>query len=129
MMRRLAVIPLLLMCAACPGDRKQPPAAQALPDTAPANLESLAVAIPPAAADTFTPPRPAAPRVVRTRIPDAPPALLDAVRREQAFSRFCYEEFGQKSDPRLAGGVAMIVTVEAAGIQDARVEDDSWSSS
>jgi hypothetical protein len=53
---------------------------------------------------------------------------MDAVQREQAFSRFCYQEFGQKSDPSLAGGVAMVVTVTRAGIDDARVANDSWSS-
>lgn len=124
----IAAIPLLVAVIACPGDKKQA-AAPALPDTTAADLESLTVAIPPAVVDTFTPPRPKGPaRPRRVEIPDAPPALVEAVRREQAFSKFCYEEFGQKHDPALAGGVAMIVTVDATGISDARVEDDSWSS-
>ena len=123
-----AALPLLLAMLGCPGDKKQA-AGPSVADTTPANLESLAVAIPPAAPDTFTPPRPKGPaRPRRVTIPDAPPALVEAVRREQAFSKFCYEEFGQKHDPALAGGVAMIVTVDATGISDARVEDDSWSS-
>jgi hypothetical protein len=62
------------------------------------------------------------------QIPPAPPALLDAVQREQSFSKFCYQEFGQKADPSLAGGVAMVVTVESSGITDAHVRADSWTS-
>ena len=44
-------------------------------------------------------------------------------------SQFCYQEFGQKVDPSLAGGVAMVVTVGGSGgITDAKVASDSWSS-
>jgi hypothetical protein len=53
---------------------------------------------------------------------------VEAVEREQSFSRFCYQEYGQKADPGLEGGVAMIVTVGSGGITDARVSDDTWSS-
>jgi hypothetical protein len=53
---------------------------------------------------------------------------MEAVSRERSFSRFCYQEFGQKVDPALTGGVALVVTVGAAGITDAKVASDSWSS-
>jgi hypothetical protein len=53
---------------------------------------------------------------------------MEAVQREQSFTKFCYQEFGQKNDPSLSGGVAMIVVVDRSGITDAFVEDDSWSS-
>lgn len=122
---------LALVLAACPGDKPRPPAAAALPaDTAPANLESLSVAIPPAVVES-EPGAPGARRGTRRaarRYPPPPAALLAAVRREQAFSRFCYQEYGQKSDPTLAGGVAVKVTVAAAGVSEARVADDTWSS-
>lgn len=124
------LLPVWLVLAACPGDKPRRPAAVVPPDTAPANLESLAVAIPPAVADSAPPAPRARPRGTRraARSTPPPPALLAAVRREQAFSRFCYEEFGQKSDPTLAGGVAVRVIVGAEGITEARVADDSWSS-
>jgi hypothetical protein len=48
--------------------------------------------------------------------------------REQAFSKFCYQEFGEKADPSLAGGVAMVVTVGGEGVSEAHVQADSWSS-
>jgi hypothetical protein len=53
---------------------------------------------------------------------------MAAVERSQTFSKFCYQEFGQKSDPSLTGGVAMVVTVDASGVADAKVANDSWSS-
>jgi hypothetical protein len=53
---------------------------------------------------------------------------MDAVQREGSFSRFCYQEFGQKVDPLLKGGVALVVSVGSAGITDAKVASDSWSS-
>ena len=52
---------------------------------------------------------------------------MEAVDRERSFSRFCYQEFGQKVDPTLKGGVAMVVSVGSAGITAAKVASDSWS--
>jgi hypothetical protein len=127
-MRYFAMLPALLLLCACPSDKKPaapPPLAQ---DTTPADLGVVKTDIPAAAPDTFT--APAAHRAARASaaIPDAPPALLEVVQREQAFSKFCYQEFGEKADPSLAGGVAMIVTVGGEGVSDARVRADSWSS-
>ena len=48
--------------------------------------------------------------------------------REQAFTKFCYQEKGQKSDPNLRGAVTMVVTVGARGITDAKVAASNWSS-
>lgn len=130
-MRRYDVLApaLLVLLAACPRDKKPQRAATApaAQDTAPMNLDSLQSAIPPAEPDTFSAPKAHAVRA-RPRIPPAPPALLEVVEREQSFSKFCYEEFGQKADPSLAGGVAMVVTVGSSGVTDARVQDDTWSS-
>jgi hypothetical protein len=83
-------------------------------------------ALPPAASDTFTPPKPRyeAPAL---DYPPAPPALMESVEREQAFSRFCYEEFGQKADPSLRGGVAMLVTISDNSVEDAKVANSRWS--
>lgn len=53
---------------------------------------------------------------------------MEAVSRERTFSRFCYQEFGQKVDPTLTGGVAVVVTVGASGITSANVANDSWTS-
>ena len=125
-MRRIALLaffPCVAVLAACPADKPAPPPVAA--DTTPADLGAVKTAIPPAAPDTFKPP----PKAVRTDIPPAPAELVEAVSREQSFSKFCYQEFGQKADPTLQGGVAMVVTVEASGITDARVRADSWTSS
>ena len=127
-MRRSASFPLAtafavslaFALAACPADKPKP--APVAVDTTPLNLDSVKTAIPPAAPDTFTA------KPMHVDIPPAPPALLEAVEREQSFSKFCYQEFGQKQDPSLTGGVAMVVTVESSGITDARVRADSWSS-
>lgn len=130
-MRRHAFIApvLLAVLAGCPRDKKPsaPPVAQQQ-DTTPVNLDSLQSAIPPAAPDTFTPPPVRHAARTRPQIPPAPPALVEAVEREQSFSRFCYQEYGQKADPGLEGGVAMVVTVGGSGVSDARVADDTWSS-
>jgi hypothetical protein len=124
-MRRIVLLPAVLLLCACPSDKKSAPAALAQ-DTMPVNLSDVKTDIPPAAPDTFTAPKP----VVRTstKIPNAPPALLEVVQREQAFSKFCYQEFGEKADPSLAGGVAMVVTVGGEGVSEAHVQADSWSS-
>ncbi len=123
---RLAILPALLLLCACPSDKKAAAPPRLAEDTTPVNLDTVKTDIPAAAPDTFT----ALKRAVRasTTIPDAPPALLEVVQREQAFSKFCYQEFGEKADPTLVGGVAMVVTVGGDGVSDARVRADSWSS-
>lgn len=130
-MKRLSLaLPLVLALIGCPKDddeNAQVPVDTVARDTTPLNLDSIQAALPPAAPDTFTPPRPE-PTQRASRIPPAPPPLMEAVEREQAFSNFCYREFGLKSDPRLRGGVAMLVTVGRNGVTAARVEADSWSS-
>jgi hypothetical protein len=132
MKRLLLATPLVFALMACPkGDDEnaQVPVDTIARDTTPLNLDSIATSLPPAAPDTFTPPKLETPRVQTTRYPAAPAPLMDAVEREQAFSNFCYREFGLKSDPRLRGGVAMVVTVGRTGVSAARVAADSWSSS
>ncbi len=125
----LTALSVTMLIAGCRGDRRTDADTLAVVDTMPMDLDSLMVDIPPAEPDTFTTtrPRPVQP-AARPTYPDAPPPLLEAVRREQSFSRFCYEEFGQKDDPSLAGGVAMLVTVGAGGVTAVRVEHDTWSS-
>ena len=154
MLLRNASLPLLAVAvlAACPSDKK--PERASVPvdstltsaagmvgqDTTTTDLSSLQSNIPPAAPDTFR--RRTAAELARdegvstssrggaaSRLPEAPEALMTAVQREQAFSRFCFQEFGQKSDPSLAGNVAMVVSVGSSGISDASVGNDSWSSS
>jgi hypothetical protein len=114
---------------ACHDDK---PAAKApvaaAPDTTPVDLSKLKTSIPAAAPDTFTPPKPQPVQDAGPApYPPAPPALMASVNREQAFSRFCFEEFGQKLDPSLRGGVAMLVTVGGQGVADARVARSRWS--
>ena len=136
-----AVIGLATVAAlalGCPGEKKAKradSARAAIPvDTTPTDLSKVQTSLPPAAADTFKGPARAVGRrsggdVVREPpIPPAPPALMDAVDRERSFSRFCYQEFGQKVDPTLKGGVAMVVSVGSGGVTGARVASDSWSS-
>lgn len=147
--RHAALLPLaVVVLAGCPSDKKPERTAsvpvdstiQAPADTAtPTDLSSLQSNIPPAAPDTFR--RRTAAELARdegvstssrggaaSRLPEAPEALMTAVQREQAFSRFCYQEFGQKSDPQLAGNVAMVVSIGSGGVSDATVGNDSWSS-
>jgi len=122
----------------CPGEKRaksSDSARAAIPvDTTPTDLSKVQTSLPPAALDTFKGPARAVARrsagdVVREPpIPPAPPALMDAVDRERSFSRFCYQEFGQKVDPTLKGGVAMVVSVGSGGITGAKVASDSWSS-
>ena len=124
--------------AACPGERRKDAEnakAAAIPvDTTPTDLSRVQTSLPPAMPDTFKLPartvaRRSAGEVVREPpIPPAPPALMEAVSRERTFSRFCYQEFGQKVDPTLTGGVALVVTVGSSGITDAKVANDTWSS-
>ncbi|MEP6692470.1 MAG: hypothetical protein ABJD07_15020 [Gemmatimonadaceae bacterium] len=124
----LATVPLALALAACPGkDKKvvvQPPPL----DTSPPKLDSVKANIPQALVDTFKPPPVRRIRPVTAVIPKAPGPRQAAVEREQAFSRFCYQEFGQKVDPKLQGGVALIVTVGDNGVSNVKVADDTWSS-
>lgn len=115
--------------AACHGDTKgsagdSVAVATPAPDTTPQDLSKVKTGLPPAAADTFTPPK--AP-VAQPDYPPAPPALMQSVEREQAFSKFCFEEFGQKADPSLRGGVAVLVTVADNAVQDAKVANSRWS--
>lgn len=135
-MRKLFIVPLLVLVAACPRDKEErteiPVDSAVVADTAP-DLSELTANIPEAAPDTFTPRQPRPVRSssggsVAPSIPSAPEALMTAVEREQAFSRFCYQELGLKSDPTLSGNVAMIVTVGSGGITDARVGDANWTS-
>lgn len=130
MKRTLFAMTIVLVLAGCPkGDDETPVAMDTIArDTTPLNLDSITTTLPPAAPDTFTPPKLETPPRT-TRYPAAPAALMAAVEREQAFSNFCYREFGLKSDPRLRGGVAMLVTVGRGGVSAARVAADSWSSS
>jgi hypothetical protein len=117
----------LASCGAC-GEKMKPSTTAVAPpvDTTHEDLSNVRTALPPAAADTFTPPKPRL-DVVQPNYPPAPPALMESVQREQAFSRFCYEEFGQKIDPSLHGGVAVVVTIEDNAVQDAKVANSRWS--
>ena len=134
-MHRYASWPMILCCVgavsiACHGDKKSPPVstvAVAPPaDTTPTDLSKVQTALPPAAPDTFTRPKPHY-DMPNVDYPPAPPALLATVEREQAFTRFCYEEFGQKADPSLRGGVAVLVTISDNTVEDAKVANSRWS--
>lgn len=130
---QLAVgIVVAVAAVGCHGDKKSPPvstvAAAPTPppvDTTPTDLSKVQTKLPPAAPDTFTRPKSYDPPNVD--YPPAPPALVESVEREQAFTRFCYEEFGQKVDPSLHGGVAVLVTIADNTVQDARVANSRWS--
>ena len=138
-LRVVIVMVLATLTLGCPGERrgkKDADSARAAirVDTAPMDLSKVQTSLPPTMPDTFkekprTIARRSAGEVVREPpIPPAPPALMAAVDRERSFSRFCYQEFGQKVDPTLTGGVAMIVAVGRTGVTDAKVASDSWSS-
>ena len=130
MKRLVLAIPLVIALSACPGDRRE--IAQdsgTVVDTMPVDtvdLGSITANIPPVDTGRSTPPatRPAAPR-----IPNAPGPLMDAVRREQSSSQFCYTEYGQKVDPSLRGSVTMIVTVGQSGVTGARIGASDWRGS
>jgi hypothetical protein len=149
MRSRLLALPLLAVLAACPGDKKvarrdtmTQTQAAALDTAPPGDLSNVPTNIPAAEPDTYkvrkgpsTEMLAAARRAAERRAAagggsyaEAPSPLMQAVEREQSFPRFCYQEFGQKSDPSLAGNVAMVVTVGNSGITDARVGDSNWSS-
>jgi hypothetical protein len=112
-----AVIAVLAL--GCPGEKRA---------KRPTDLSKVETSLPPAAPDTFKGPAHKVARKAPPPIPSAPPALMEAVDRERSFSRFCYQEFGQKVDPTLKGGVAMVVSVGSAGITGAKVASDTWSS-
>jgi len=144
--RRLALLPFLVVALACPSDKKNTAALPldsvkpdttktvASADTAGTDLSKIPAKLPTAAPDTFhrqnlTPD--ARSRGVgpsgHTSFADAPTPLVDAVEREQSATRFCYTEFGQKADPTLRGNVAMVVTIGSSGVTDASVGDSKWS--
>jgi hypothetical protein len=130
-MKRLSAI-LLVAAFGCHGDKK-PAAVVAAPpvDTTPVDLSKVQTALPKAAPDTFTPPPKPKPESYAAQAPDypaAPEPLMASVNRESAFSRFCFEEYGEKLDPSLRGGVAMLVTVTSQGVSDAKVANSRWSS-
>jgi hypothetical protein len=140
----LALVPLLAVAVACPGDKKnntaQMPvdtlkrdttAVASTTDTTPADLRQIKTNLPKAAPDTFHQQKltasGAGTGAARSTYSEAPTQLVDAVEREQSATRFCYTEFGQKADPTLSGNVAMVVTVGNSGITDARVGDAKWT--
>ena len=129
------VAAVAVLALGCPGEKRAKradSARAAIPvDTTPTDLSKVETSLPPSLPDTFKgPAKPVARRegVREPPIPPAPPALMDAVQREGSSSRFCYQEFGQKVDPTLKGGVAFVVSVGSGGITNARIASDSWSS-
>jgi hypothetical protein len=142
-MQRILALPLLSVAAAallgCPSDKKDkqtglasvPIDSSVLTDTGAADLSKVKTSLPPPAPDTFKPVRrvPPAEEVISVNYPNAPEPLMDAVHRSESFTKFCFQEFGQKADPTLSGAVAMLVTIGQRGVSDARVADARWSSS
>ena len=124
-----AVVVVLVACGeAGPKSTAESAAALAVPlDTQKVDLSAVKTNLPPAVSDSFIAP-PTTPRLRLENIPDAPDALMEAVQREEGISRFCYQEFGQKSDPKLVGAVALVVVFDAGKIWSARVGADAWSS-
>lgn len=121
---------MVLATLACGEAPKKPDAAAAAfatTDTQKVDLGAVKANVPAAVNDTFVAPV-KAPRIRLENIPDAPDALMEAVQREEGISRFCYQEFGQKSDPKLVGAVAMVVVFDAGKIWSARIGADDWSS-
>ena len=131
----LLAMPVVVLLAACPKDKpiahidSMPVDTTPLDTTTPTDLSAIHSNLPPAEPDTFKPRKlTVAPSLrVAGNVPAAPAPLMEAVQREQSFTRFCYTEFGQKSDPTLRGNVAMVVSVGANGITGARVGDSNWS--
>ena len=132
-LKLLLVLPAVLVITACPGEKKRaqiPIDTTTLDTTVATDLSQVESNLPEAEPDTFKP------RVLRpsggtssagAAVPNAPGPLMDAVQREQSFTRFCYTEFGQKADPTLRGNVAMVVTVGSSGITGATVADHRWT--
>jgi len=135
LLRILIALPMALLLGACPKDKPVartdsiPVDTTPLDTTTPTDLSKIHATLPPAEPDTFKPRKLTPPRELRVsgNIPAAPAPLMEAVQREQSFTRFCYTEFGQKSDPTLRGNVAMVVSVGSNGITGARVGDSNWS--
>jgi hypothetical protein len=143
--KRLALLPLMAVALACPGDKKKDTAQipidtatrvasadSAMDTTKTTDLSTIKTNLPKAAPDTFhqqklAPSGGEVAAAARASYPEAPTPLLDAVEREQSATRFCYTEFGQKADPTLRGNVAMVVTIANAGVSEARVGDSKWS--
>ncbi len=136
-LRAVVALPLLFALAACPKDK---PVASTdtftrdtttLDTTTATDLSQVKSNLPAVVPDTFTKrkltPSGVGATSVSASIPSAPGPLMEAVQREQSFTRFCYTEFGQKSDPTLRGNVAMVVSVGSGGITGARVADSNWS--
>jgi hypothetical protein len=129
------ILPMVAVLAACPKDKPasrdtMPVDTTHLDTTQTTDLSSIQSNLPPAAPDTFkrqklTPP--ASSGGSQLSVPAAPSELTEAVQREQSMTKFCYTEFGQKTDPSLRGNVAMVVTVGAGGITNATVGDSRWS--
>lgn len=139
--RRIAAamfLPMIVLLAACPKDKtakrdSMPIDTTHLDTTKTTDLSAIQSNLPPAEPDTFkrrklTPPASSG-EVGGLSVPAAPAALTDAVEREQSMTKFCFTEFGQKSDPTLRGNVAMVVTVGGEGITNATVGDARWSGS
>lgn len=129
-MKRLLLLPLLALSLACPKDDKGVDTARIPVDTTKADLSSLKVDVPPPEPDTFKPAKvPVDQGGAAPSYPAAPDPLMEAVRREQSATQFCYNEFGLKNDPNLRGNVTLLVTVGRSGITDARVGASIWSPS
>ena len=133
-----AILPMMLLFAACPKDKEakrdsMPIDTTHLDTTQATDLSSIKTSLPPAEPDTFKQRKlPTAPTTSAgggLSVPAAPAALTEAVQREQSMTKFCFTEFGQKSDPSLRGNVAMVVTVGSGGITNATVGDARWSGS
>ena len=131
-------LPMMLLLAACPKDKPaqrdtMPVDTTHLDTTQKTDLSSIKSNLPAAEPDTFKvrklTPAPSSNAGAGLSVPAAPAELTEAVEREQSMTKFCYTEFGQKSDPTLRGNVAMVVTVGATGITNATVGDARWSGS
>ena len=130
-MKRLLMIPMLLVAIACPKDKRSSDTLPSVPlDTTPADLSGLQSNVPPPQPDTFKPPvTPPAQSAPQPSYPEAPAALREAVTREQSATTFCYNEFGLKNDPNLRGNVVLLVTVGQSGVTAARVGNSIWQPS
>jgi hypothetical protein len=132
------VLPMMLLFAGCPKDKtakrdSMPIDTTHLDTTQTTDLSAIHSNLPPAEPDTFkqrklTPPASSG-GTASMSVPAAPAALTEAVQREQSMTKFCFTEYGQKSDPTLRGNVAMVVTVGGEGITNATVGDARWSGS
>ena len=143
--KRIALLPLLAVALACPGDKRnntaQLPVDSLKPDSTrtlatvdtmtSTDLSKIKSTVPATAPDTrrqkLTPSPGGIGSGTHTSFVDAPTPLVDAVEREQSATRFCYTEFGQKADPSLRGNVAMVVTIGSSGVTDAEVGDSKWT--